>query len=65
MTIYDPEVATDEELSHPDFENAGKVHDWRNHVGRETKALWPTFSAEQRRAIALDAGEQASNELWD
>jgi hypothetical protein len=49
----------------PDFENATRVHDWRNHVGDRLKAIWGTFTPEQRLAIALDAQDRASNEEWD
>ncbi|NTF23521.1 hypothetical protein G6L37_34690 [Agrobacterium rubi] len=52
-------------LSNPDFDNAGKVHDWRNHVSEYVQSLWHEFSDEQRAAIALGAEDQAGNEEWD
>lgn len=52
-------------LEKPDFEHPTKVHDWRNHVGHHAKAIWHTFSHEQRLAIARDAEYAASNEDWD
>ena len=53
------------DIDNPKWEEAGKVHDWRNYVGERTKAIWHTFTQEQRRAIALDADDSASNEEWD
>lgn len=49
----------------PDWTRARKVHDWRNHVGENTKKVWATLTAEQRTAVALDADEAASAEHWD
>lgn len=57
MTIYD--------LREPEFDNATRVHDWRNYVGQRVKAMWVSFSDEQRLALALDASEFASHEKWD
>lgn len=56
---------TDVALADPQFKRAGRVHDWRNYVGPLTRALWLTFTNEQRRALAIDADEMASNEEWD
>ena len=53
------------ELDEPNFEKTSKVHDWRNHVGRRTKAIWFTLSPEQRAAIAMDADDEASAEVWE
>jgi hypothetical protein len=49
----------------PEWENATKVHDWLNHVPEHIQAIWPTFSDEQKKAIARWAEESASNEHWD
>ena len=56
---------SDDWLVNPDFENAGRVHDWRNHVGEHVKAIWATLSDHARRAIALDADQRADAEEWD
>jgi hypothetical protein len=53
------------QLSNPEFDNAGRVHDWRNHVGEATKSLWHTFTDEQKAAIAVDSDERASREEWE
>ncbi|MNU26888.1 hypothetical protein D3C71_152690 [compost metagenome] len=52
-------------ITKPEFENAGRVHDWRNHVGEATQSLWGTFTDQQKAAIALDAEESASREEWE
>jgi hypothetical protein len=54
-----------EEYFDPQWDQAGRVHDWRNHVGEQTKAIWHTFNAIQKKAIAEDADERASREHWD
>jgi hypothetical protein len=56
---------TDDELANVDWDTGGHVHNWRNHVGACVKALWLTFTPEQRRAIAQDAEEDAGREEWD
>ena len=54
------------QLDDPNWEEARYgVHDWRNHVGEETRAIWNTFNRAQRLAIATDADWQASNEEWE
>lgn len=54
-----------EAADNPRWEEAGRVHDWRNHVGPHIKTLWGTLTPEQRRAIASDAAEDAMAEEWD
>lgn len=49
----------------PNWESGGAVHNWRNHVGDQIKAIWSTFTPEQRAALAQDAQERAANEEWD
>lgn len=49
----------------PDWDGAGKVHDWRNHVGDKVRAIWHTFTDEQKLILAQDADERASNEEWE
>lgn len=48
-----------------DFSNIGRVHDWRNHIGQKLIELWPTFTNEQKIAIAEDADSRASDENWE
>lgn len=49
----------------PKWDEADRVHDWRNYISEELRAIWDTFTPEQKRAIAKSADEQASRETWD
>ena len=42
-----------------------RVHNWRNYISEEVQAMWATFTAEQKRALARQADAQASAEEWD
>lgn len=58
----------DDDWTNPNFEAADPtkpVHDWRNHIGERTRALWHTFTDEQRKALRDDAEERAMDEVWD
>jgi hypothetical protein len=52
-------------FDNPKWNEAGRVHDWRNHVGDAIKELWFTFTDVQKQAIWEDACERASSEHWD
>ncbi len=54
-----------EQALNPQWDKATKVHDWRNHVSENVKALWETFTEEQKYALVEQADDQASNEHWD
>lgn len=62
-TYRDPSKQAD--VDDPLWDHAGKVHDWRNHVGEGIRAIWHTFTPEQRMALAADADERASAEEWE
>lgn len=49
----------------PGWNQASKVHDWRNHVGRNTRLIWDTLTVTQQLAIALDAQTLADDEIWE
>lgn len=49
----------------PDWENIGRVHDWRNHVSDEIAGMWHTFTDAQKEALARQAELLAANEEWD
>ena len=53
------------DYDHPDWEEAGRVHNWRNHISQELRDMWDAFSIDQKRAIAENADEIASREEWD
>ena len=52
-------------LDAPDWYAGGRVHNWRRHVGENTRRIWSTLTHEQRVAIARDAEEDASAEEWE
>ena len=62
LSDYDAQIAARED---PEFDKAGKVHDWRNHVGEQCQRKWPTFSLDVRLAIATDAQVMAEAEEWE
>ena len=53
------------DISNPEFEKAGKVHDWRNHVPQIIRDLWKTFTAEQKIALMTWAENLAELEHWE
>jgi hypothetical protein len=53
------------QADNPQWDQAEKVHDWRNHVPDFVRTIWPSFTAEQRYALAKWADDLASAELWE
>ena len=51
-------------IANPEWDKAGKCHDWRNYIGEMTRRIWVSFSDAQKLALALDADEKASDEDW-
>jgi hypothetical protein len=49
----------------PDWENTGRVHDWRNYISEELRHIWWTFTVDQKMAIARNADDMADRERWD
>lgn len=49
----------------PEWEKAGKVHDWRNHVPDEVRAAWNTFTDAQKLLLYNWADDLASSEEWE
>lgn len=49
----------------PEWDRVWKVHNWRNYITDELRAMWDTFTPEQKLAIARMAEEQASREEWE
>ncbi len=56
---------TPECINEPHFENAGKVHDWRNYVPCEWQKRWDDFTERERIIISVMAEIQADKEEWD
>ena len=53
------------DYSDPDWNDDSRVHNWRNYIGRSLRSLWPTFTDEQKAAIAENADDIAGREEWD
>lgn len=49
----------------PQWEKAGRIHDWRNYVGARTRDIWQELTLPQKLAIAQDANDQAAREDWE
>jgi hypothetical protein len=49
----------------PIWKDARKVHEWKNYISEEMRALWGTFTDAQKQAIAQNAKRIASQEHWD
>lgn len=54
-----------DEYEFPKWEEAGRVHDWRNYISDELQGMWESFTPEQRRAIGRNAQGIADNEEWE
>lgn len=49
----------------PEWEKAGKVHDWRNHVPDAVQMAWDTFTDDQKLLLYKWADDLASAEEWE
>lgn len=49
----------------PNWDEEQKAHNWRNYINDRLRAMWSTFTDEQRAAIAESAQERADCEEWD
>lgn len=56
---------TPKNFLNPEWAEGGRVHNWHNYISEEVQAMWPSFSQEQRAALARQAEAQADNEEWD
>jgi hypothetical protein len=52
-------------LENPDFENRGRVHDWRNYVPELLFSRWALLPLTIRAILWLDAESQSSREEWE
>lgn len=53
------------DYSHPEWDKAQRVHDWRNHISEKLRGLWETFTDEQKQTIAESAEDKAAAEEWE
>lgn len=49
----------------PDWLTVGRVHDWKNYITSDVQEMWSTFTDGQKAAIARNADEYASREVWE
>jgi len=49
----------------PKWNEAQKVHDWKNYIFLPLQTKWNTFTSEQKQLIARNAEYQASDENWN
>lgn len=56
-----------EEYQNPDWAEPDikYVHDWRAYIGADLRAMWSSFSDEQKYCIAKNAQLLANDEDWD
>lgn len=60
---YNPPLPKD--YFDPNWQSAGRVHEWKNYINEELQDIWGGFTDQQKRAIARNAEEVASKEDWD
>ena len=50
---------------HPKWDEAGRVHDWRNHVPEHIIEKWDDLSDEIKHDLYLWAEQLSSDEHWN
>ena len=65
MEKLEQENNVPDDLREPDWNAAGRIHDWRNHISDNVRAMWHTFTPVQRNALFEQASDNASNEEWE
>ena len=49
----------------PEWDEGGRVHNWRNHVPQQLRDIWDTFTEVQKKILYDTFDEIAGNERWD
>ena len=49
----------------PKWEDAGKTHDWRNHVQGDVEDAWDSLSDDAKAVAILTAIDAAHAEEWE
>ena len=62
---YGLPIMSDEELAKADFENRGKIHEWKNYVSELYVKEWHNLTYRERVIIYCEAQKQADREEWD
>jgi hypothetical protein len=52
-------------IDNPKWDEAGRVHDWRNYIPDVVKVIWDHLSVETRLMAAYMAEVQANREEWE
>ncbi len=63
--LADSACAWCKDIANPEWEAAGRVHDWRNYVPECVKESWGSLSERERLLVIVLAEEAASSEEWD
>ena len=58
------EADTPQDYAEPKWDTTQKVHDWKTYISERVRAMWGTFTGEQRAALAAQAEAQANREDW-
>jgi len=53
------------DIENPKFDEATRVHDWRNHISDDFKKIWKELPLVARFALVIMAEEEADREEWD
>jgi len=65
MSLYpDP---LDERLNDSEsaFWDQGRIHNWQNYIGENTRRIWAQLTDDIKTALATDAQETADSEDWE
>ena len=54
-----------DEYEFVDWNEGGKVHNWRNYISDGLQRIWHTFNREQKLELVRSAEENAMRENWD
>lgn len=49
----------------PKWNDAGKVHEWKNYASPWLREVWQSIPHEARKAVAASLDDAASREEWD
>jgi len=64
-TYFDIEQVIAEATAPPKWEEASKVHDWRNYIPKELREEWNNLDLSTKVIVFLFAEERAGYEEWD
>jgi hypothetical protein len=58
-----PTAPTD--WNNPNWQNARKVHDWKNYTTEHIRLIWDSLTTDQKIIFSSAFQEIADNENWD